>query len=141
MGRRRDQSRRTARSKTPPIKDLQFLERPTVFACSFLALIQTHTKKVASDALGNLTRDVGLGIEEGTVAALISRSLEGPGDIDADDDAIGSSYVAPGVSPSSIGRHREGGRSTEAGFVYQVNSSSKPMYDVVCSSTAPEGYL
>lgn len=76
--------------------------------------------KVASDALGNLTRDVGMGIEEGTVAALISRSLEGPGDMDADDDVMGSSYVAPGVSPPCIGGHGPGGGSSVQDASYEV---------------------
>lgn len=76
--------------------------------------------KVASDALGNLTRDVGMGIEEGTVAALISRSLEGPGDMDADDDVMGSSYVAPGVSSPCIGGHGPDGGSSGENASYQV---------------------
>lgn len=76
--------------------------------------------KVASDALGNLTRDVGMGIEEGTVAALISRSLEGPGDMDADDDVMGSSYVAPAVSPPCIGGHGPGGGSSVEDASYEV---------------------
>lgn len=62
-----------------------------------------------------------MGIEEGTVAALISRSLEGPGDMDADDDVIGSSYVAPGISPSCIGGHGPGGGSSVGGASYQVS--------------------
>lgn len=78
------------------------------------------TPKVASDALGNLTRDVGMGIEEGTVAALISRSLEGPGDMDADDDVLGSSYVGPGVSPPCIGGQGPGGGSSVENTFYQV---------------------
>lgn len=64
-----------------------------------------------------------MGIEEGTVAALISRSLEGPGDMDADDDVMGSSYVAPGVSPPCIGGHGPGGGSSGESASYQVNSN------------------
>lgn len=75
---------------------------------------------MASDALGNLTRDVGMGIEEGTVAALISRSLEGPGDADADDDVISSSYVAPGISPPCIGGHGPGGGPSAEEASYKV---------------------
>lgn len=77
---------------------------------------------MASDALGNLTRDVGLGIEEGTVAALISRSLDGPGDLDADDDVIATSYVAPSISGSRIGeRHGEGPGFSQEDCMYQVS--------------------
>lgn len=65
---------------------------------------------------------MGLGIEEGTVAALISRSLEGPGDMDTDDDVFGSSYVAPGVSSSCIERHGEGKGYSEEDSMYQVYS-------------------
>ncbi|CAM9447883.1 unnamed protein product, partial [Hapterophycus canaliculatus] len=79
-------------------------------------------KKVASDALGNLTRDVGMGIEEGTVAALISRSLEGPGDMDADDDVLGSSYVGPVVSPPYIGGQGPGGGSSVENASYQLQT-------------------
>ncbi len=61
-----------------------------------------------------------MGIEEGTVAALISRSLEGPGDMDADDDVMGSSYVAPGVSPPCIGGHGPEGGSSVENASYQV---------------------
>lgn len=62
-----------------------------------------------------------MGIEEGTVAALISRSLEGPGDTDADDDVIGSSYVAPGVSPACIEGHGPGGGSSIDEALYKVS--------------------
>lgn len=88
--------------------------------------------KVASDALGNLTRDVGMGIEEGTVAALISRSLEGPGDMDADDDVMGSSYVAPGVSPPCIGGHGPDGGSSGENASYEVQPKMGSDIDLVC---------
>lgn len=61
-----------------------------------------------------------MGIEEGTVAALISRSLEGPGDMDADDDVMGSSYAPPDVSPPCIGGHGPGGVSSGENAAYQV---------------------
>lgn len=61
-----------------------------------------------------------MGIEEGTVAALISRSLEGPGGMDADDDVMGSSYVPPGVSPPCIGGHGPDGGSSGENASYQV---------------------
>lgn len=65
---------------------------------------------------------MGLGIEEGTVSALISRSLEGPGDTDADDDVIGTSYVAPDVSPSCIEREDPGTESSEKEPTYEVRA-------------------
>lgn len=64
--------------------------------------LHTTRKQVANDALGNLTRDVGMGIEEGTVTALISRSLDGPADMDDTADVIGSFYVTPKVTPLCI---------------------------------------
>lgn len=62
----------------------------------------TTRKQVANDALGNLTRDVGMGIEEGTVTALISRLLDGPADIDDTADVIGSFYITPRITPLCI---------------------------------------
>ena len=61
-----------------------------------------------------------MGIEEGTVAALISRSLEGPGDIDEDDDVMGSAYVGPGVSPPCLAGLGPGGGSSVEEASYQV---------------------
>lgn len=61
-----------------------------------------------------------MGIEEGTVAALISRSLEGPGDIDEDDDVMGSAYVGPGVSPPCLAGVEPGGGSSVEEASYQV---------------------
>lgn len=62
-----------------------------------------------------------MGIEEGTVAALISRSLEGPGDMDTDDDVMRSAYVAPGISTPCIGGHGPGGGSSVENASYQVS--------------------
>lgn len=61
-----------------------------------------------------------MGIEEGTVAALISRSLEGPGDIDEDDDVMGSAYVGPGVSPPCLAGLGPGGGSSVEEASYKV---------------------
>lgn len=89
----------------------------------------TTTRQVASDTLGNLTRDVGMGIEEGTVAALISRSLEGPGDADADDDVISTSYVAPGVLPSCIAEHGREGDSPAPEEIFEVRQNRSRAVD------------
>ncbi|CAM9227651.1 unnamed protein product [Discosporangium mesarthrocarpum] len=69
---------------------------------------EPQKKVVASDALSILSRDAGMGIEEGTVSALISRSLDGPGDLDVDDDVIGTSFAVPETAPFSIESHSPG---------------------------------
>lgn len=86
-----------------------------------MAAFRESPDKIASDALGNLTRDVGMGLEEGTVSALISRSLEGPGDMDTDDHVIQSSYVAPGLTFSCFGGHRPQGDFLENAIVSSVS--------------------
>ncbi|CAM9151716.1 unnamed protein product, partial [Ectocarpus sp. 13 AM-2016] len=111
-------------SRAPPLARERLKEggKVTQFLANLSKRGNELQKKVASDALGNLTRDVGMGIEEGTVAALISRSLEGPGDMDTDDDVMRSAYVAPGISTPCIEGHGPGGGSSVENTSYEVQT-------------------
>ncbi|CAM9785845.1 unnamed protein product [Chrysoparadoxa australica] len=60
-------------------------------------------KKMAGEGLNNLTSNTEAGIEEGTVSAIISRSMEGGTDLDDEsNDVLSSIYQAPAVSPLEI---------------------------------------
>ena len=86
---------------------------------------------MASDALGNLTHDVGKGIDEGTVAALISRLLDDPGDMDDAADVIRRTFVAPKVTPPRIEQHIPRDWASAECISYKVRSAKVLFVDIL----------